>query len=139
MQYMRMADGHLESLPAKNIDTGMGFERLCAVLQGKNSNYDSDVFTGMLAKIGELSGHRYGDDPKSDVAMRVIADHIRTISFAIADGQLPSNNKAGYVIRRILRRAVRSASASLSCAASCLSLSAIWAKLTLSLSASRNS
>ena len=107
MQYMRMADGHLESLPAKNIDTGMGFERLCAVLQGKNSNYDSDVFTGMLAKIGELSGHRYGDDPKSDVAMRVIADHIRTISFAIADGQLPSNNKAGYVIRRILRRAVR--------------------------------
>ena len=107
MQYMRMADGHLESLPAKNIDTGMGFERLCAVLQGKNSNYDSDVFTGMLAKIGELSGHSYGEGIKTDIAMRVIADHIRTISFAIADGQLPSNAKAGYVIRRILRRAVR--------------------------------
>ena len=107
MQYMRMADGHLESLPAKNIDTGMGFERLCAVLQGKNSNYDSDVFTGMLAKIGELSGHKYGESGKTDIAMRVIADHIRTISFAIADGQLPSNAKAGYVIRRILRRAVR--------------------------------
>lgn len=107
MQYMRMADGHLESLPAKNIDTGMGFERLCAVLQGKNSNYDSDVFTGMLGKIGELSGHRYGESDKTDVAMRVIADHIRAISFSIADGQLPSNVKAGYVIRRILRRAVR--------------------------------
>jgi len=107
MQYMRMADGHLESLPAKNIDTGMGFERLCAVLQGKNSNYDSDVFTGMLAKIGELSGHTYGESDKTNIAMRVIADHIRTISFAIADGQLPSNAKAGYVIRRILRRAVR--------------------------------
>jgi len=107
MQYMRMADGHLESLPAKNIDTGMGFERLCAVLQGKNSNYDSDVFTGMLAKIGELSGHKYGESTKTDIAMRVIADHIRTISFSIADGQLPSNVKAGYVIRRILRRAVR--------------------------------
>ena len=107
MQYMRMADGHLENLPAKNIDTGMGFERLCAVLQGKNSNYDTDVFSGMLGKIGELSGHRYGEDQKTDVAMRVIADHIRTISFAIADGQLPSNAKAGYVIRRILRRAVR--------------------------------
>ena len=107
MQYMRMADGHLESLPAKNIDTGMGFERLCAVLQGKNSNYDTDVFTGMLSKIGELSGHEYGESQKTDVAMRVIADHIRTISFAIADGQLPSNAKAGYVIRRILRRAVR--------------------------------
>jgi len=107
MQYERKADGHLESLPAKNIDTGMGFERLCAVLQGKNSNYDTDVFTGMLAKIGELSGHKYGESKKTDVAMRVIADHIRTISFAIADGQLPSNAKAGYVIRRILRRAVR--------------------------------
>ena len=107
MQYMRMADGHLESLPAKNIDTGMGFERLCAVLQGKNSNYDTDVFGGMLARIGELSGHKYGEGEKTDIAMRVIADHIRTISFSIADGQLPSNNKAGYVIRRILRRAVR--------------------------------
>ena len=107
MQFQRMADGHLESLPAKNIDTGMGFERLCSVLQGKNSNYDSDVFTGMLGRIGELSGHRYGESDKTDVAMRVIADHIRAISFSIADGQLPSNVKAGYVIRRILRRAVR--------------------------------
>ena len=107
MQFERKADGHLEPLPAKNIDTGMGFERLCAVLQGKNSNYDSDVFSGMLATIGEISGHRYGESRESDVAMRVIADHIRTISFSIADGQLPSNVKAGYVIRRILRRAVR--------------------------------
>ena len=107
MQYMRMADGHLESLPAKNIDTGMGFERLCAVLQGKNSNYDTDVFSGLLGKIGELSGHKYGESEKTDVAMRVIADHIRAISFSIADGQLPGNVKAGYVIRRILRRAVR--------------------------------
>lgn len=107
MQYNRKADGHLESLPAKNIDTGMGFERLCAVLQGKNSNYDSDVFAGMIGKIEELSGYKYREDRDSDVAMRVIADHIRTISFSIADGQLPSNVKAGYVIRRILRRAVR--------------------------------
>ena len=107
MQYERKADGHLENLPAKNIDTGMGFERLCAVLQGKNSNYDSDVFTGLLGKLGELSGHRYGESEKVDIAMRVIVDHVRTISFAIADGQLPSNVKAGYVIRRILRRAVR--------------------------------
>ena len=107
MQFQRLADGHLESLPAKNIDTGMGFERLCAVLQGKNSNYDTDVFSGMLAKIGEISGHRYGEGNDTDVAMRVIADHIRAISFSIADGQLPGNVKAGYVIRRILRRAVR--------------------------------
>ncbi len=107
MQFERKADGHLENLPAKNIDTGMGFERLCAVLQGKNSNYDSDVFTGLLSKIGELSGHKYGESDKTNVAMRVIADHIRAISFSIADGQLPSNVKAGYVIRRILRRAVR--------------------------------
>ena len=107
MQFQRFADGHLEPLPAKNIDTGMGFERLCAVLQGKNSNYDSDVFTGMLNRIGELSGHRYGESKDVDVAMRVIADHIRAISFSIADGQLPSNVKAGYVIRRLLRRAVR--------------------------------
>lgn len=107
MQYQRMADGHLEPLPAKNIDTGMGFERLCAVLQGKRSNYDTDIFTGMLARIGEISGHKYGESEKTDVAMRVIADHIRAISFSIADGQLPSNVKAGYVIRRILRRAVR--------------------------------
>ena len=107
MQFQRFADGHLEPLPAKNIDTGMGFERLCAVLQGKNSNYDSDVFTGMLARIGELSGHKYGESHETDVAIRVIADHIRAISFSIADGQLPGNVKAGYVIRRILRRAVR--------------------------------
>ncbi len=107
MQYQRMADGHLESLPAKNIDTGMGFERLCCVLQDKHSNYDTDVFTGLLAKIGEISGHRYGESEQTDIAMRVIADHIRAISFSIADGQLPSNVKAGYVIRRILRRAVR--------------------------------
>ena len=107
MQFERKADGHLESLPAKNIDTGMGFERLCAVLQGKNSNYDSDVFSGLLGKLGELSGHKYGESDKTDIAMRVIVDHVRTIAFAIADGQLPSNVKAGYVIRRILRRAVR--------------------------------
>ena len=107
MEFQRLADGHLESLPAKNIDTGMGFERLCAVLQGKNSNYDTDVFSGMLAEIGNISGHKYGESHDTDVAMRVIADHIRAISFSIADGQLPSNVKAGYVIRRILRRAVR--------------------------------
>ena len=107
MEFQRLSDGHLEPLPAKNIDTGMGFERLCAVLQGKNSNYDTDVFSGMLARIGELSGHKYGENHDTDVAMRVIADHIRAISFSIADGQLPSNVKAGYVIRRILRRAVR--------------------------------
>ena len=107
MEFQRMADGHLESLPAKNIDTGMGFERLCAVLQQKNSNYDTDVFTAMLGRIAELSGHKYGESENVDVAMRVIADHIRAISFSIADGQLPSNVKAGYVIRRILRRAVR--------------------------------
>ena len=107
MEFQRLSDGHLEPLPAKNIDTGMGFERLCAVLQGKNSNYDTDVFSGMLARIGELSGHKYGESHDTDVAMRVIADHIRAISFSIADGQLPSNVKAGYVIRRILRRAVR--------------------------------
>ena len=107
MQFERKADGHLEPLPAKNIDTGMGFERLCAVLHGKNSNYDSDVFTGLLGKLGELSGHKYGQSLDTDVAMRVCADHIRAIAFSIADGQLPSNVKAGYVIRRILRRAVR--------------------------------
>ena len=107
MQYNRKADGSLEPLPAKNIDTGMGFERLCMVLQGKTSNYDTDVFSGMIAKIEELSGHKYHENEKTEVAMRVIADHIRAIAFSIADGQLPSNVKAGYVIRRILRRAVR--------------------------------
>ncbi len=107
MQYNRKADGSLEPLPAKVIDTGMGFERLCMALQGKTSNYDTDVFTPLIDKIAELSGKKYGDDPKVDIAMRVIADHVRTIAFSIADSQLPSNAKAGYVIRRILRRAVR--------------------------------
>ncbi len=107
MQYNRKADGSLEGLPAKVIDTGMGFERLCMALQGKTSNYDTDVFTPLIGKIAELSGKKYGEDTKVDIAMRVIADHVRTISFSIADSQLPSNAKAGYVIRRILRRAVR--------------------------------
>ncbi len=107
MQYNRKADGSLEPLPMHVIDTGMGFERLVRTLQGKQSNYDTDVFQPMLQRIGELTGVRYGQAEPTDVAMRVIADHIRTIAFAIADGQLPSNEKAGYVIRRILRRAVR--------------------------------
>ena len=107
MQYNRKADGSLDGLPNKVIDTGMGFERLVRTMQGKQSNYDTDVFQPMLRKIGEICGVEYGKEEKVDVAMRVIADHIRTIAFAIADGQLPSNEKAGYVIRRILRRAVR--------------------------------
>ena len=107
MQYNRKADGSLDTLPNKVIDTGMGFERLVRTMQGKQSNYDTDVFQPMLKKIGEICGSEYGKEEKVDVAMRVIADHIRTIAFAIADGQLPSNEKAGYVIRRILRRAVR--------------------------------
>lgn len=107
MQYNRKADGSLEPLPAKVIDTGMGFERLCMALQGKKSNYDTDVFQPIIKVIGDLTGTTYGKDPKVDVAMRVVADHIRTIAFSITDGQLPSNAKAGYVIRRILRRAVR--------------------------------
>jgi len=107
MQYNRMADGSLEKLPAHVIDTGMGFERLVRTLQGKTSNYDTDVFQPIIQTIGALSGMKYGENEKTDIAMRVLADHIRTISFAIADGQLPSNAKAGYVIRRILRRAVR--------------------------------
>ena len=107
MQYNRMADGHLEELPAKVIDTGMGFERLCMALQGKKSNYDTDIFQPIIKSISEIAGKSYGNDTQVDVAMRVIADHIRTISFSITDGQLPSNAKAGYVIRRILRRAVR--------------------------------
>jgi alanyl-tRNA synthetase len=107
MQYNRKADGSLEPLPAKVIDTGMGFERLCMALQGKKSNYDTDVFQPIIKVIGDLTGLNYGNDPKVDVAMRVVADHIRTIAFSITDGQLPSNAKAGYVIRRILRRAVR--------------------------------
>ena len=107
MQYNRKADGSLEPLAKKVIDTGMGFERLVRTIQGKQSNYDTDVFQPMLNKIGQLTGAQYGKDENTDIAMRVIADHIRTIAFAITDGQLPSNEKAGYVIRRILRRAVR--------------------------------
>ena len=107
MQFNRKADGSLEPLPAKHVDTGMGFERLCMALQGKQSNYDTDIFQPVIQEIARLTGIKYGAAEKTDVAMRVIADHIRAISFAIADGQLPSNAKAGYVIRRILRRAVR--------------------------------
>ena len=107
MQYNRKADHSLESLPAKVIDTGMGFERLVRTLQGKQSNYDTDVFQPIIKTISDLTGLKYGDNEKTDIAMRVVADHIRTISFSITDGQLPSNAKAGYVIRRILRRAVR--------------------------------
>jgi alanyl-tRNA synthetase len=107
IQFNRKANGVLEELPAKHVDTGMGFERLCMVLQGKKSNYDTDIFQDLITEIGKFSGKKYGNNEKQDIAMRVIADHLRAISFAIADGQLPSNNKAGYVIRRILRRAVR--------------------------------
>ncbi|MFM7177107.1 MAG: alanine--tRNA ligase, partial [Bacteroidota bacterium] len=107
MQFNRMADGSLQPLPAKHVDTGMGFERLCMALQGKTSNYDTDVFQPLIRYISSKCGIAYGADEKTDIAMRVMSDHIRAISFAIADGQLPSNNKAGYVIRRILRRAVR--------------------------------
>lgn len=107
MQFNRKADKSLEPLPAKVIDTGMGFERLCMAVQGKLSNYDTDVFQTIIKAIGSLTGASYGEDDKKDIAMRVIADHIRTIAFSITDGQLPSNAKAGYVIRRILRRAVR--------------------------------
>ena len=107
MQYNRKADSSLEPLPFNVIDTGMGFERLCMALQGKKSNYDTDVFQPLIGEIGNISGKRYGDNHDVDVAMRVVADHVRTIAFSIADGQLPSNAKAGYVIRRILRRAVR--------------------------------
>ena len=107
MQYNRKADGSLENLPNHHVDTGMGFERLCMAVQGKTSNYDTDVFTPLIDEIARLSGIKYGVAQESDVAMRVIADHLRTVSFSITDGQLPSNVKAGYVIRRILRRAVR--------------------------------
>ena len=107
MQFNRKANGSLEPLPAKHVDTGMGLERLCMAIQGKKSNYDTDVFTGMIAAIERLSGVAYNPQTQVGVAMRVIADHIRAISFSITDGQLPSNVKAGYVIRRILRRAVR--------------------------------
>ncbi len=107
IEFNRMANGSLQKLPASHVDTGMGFERLCMVLQAKQSNYDTDVFQPLIQELAHISGKPYGQDSKVDVAMRVIADHLRAISFAIADGQLPSNNKAGYVIRRILRRAVR--------------------------------
>ncbi len=107
MQFNRRDDGSLVPLPAQHVDTGMGFERLCMAMQGKKSNYDTDVFKPIIRKIEEFCGKPYGNDEKVDIAMRVIADHLRAVSFAIADGQLPSNNKAGYVIRRILRRAIR--------------------------------
>ena len=107
MQFNRKANGTLEDLPAQHIDTGMGFERLCMALQGKQSNYDTDVFTPLLNKISGISGIAYGNSESTDIAQRVIADHIRAVAFAIADGQLPSSSGAGYVIRRILRRAIR--------------------------------
>ena len=107
IEFNRKTDGTLESLPKKHVDTGMGFERLCMVLQGKTSNYDTDVFTPLIKEIETLTASRYGTNENIDRAIRVIADHLRTVYFAIADGQLPSNNGAGYVIRRILRRAIR--------------------------------
>lgn len=107
IQFNRLTNGSLETLPAKHVDTGMGFERLCMAIQKKQSNYDTDVFQPLIQFIATASGKKYGEDKWADIAMRVISDHIRAISFTIADGQLPSNNKAGYVIRRILRRAVR--------------------------------
>jgi alanyl-tRNA synthetase len=107
IQYNRKADGNLEALPNKHVDTGMGFERLCMAIQGKKSSYDTDIFQPVILEISKLSGKVYGKEEKIDIAMRVVADHLRAVSFAIADGQIPSNNKAGYVIRRILRRAIR--------------------------------
>ncbi len=107
MQFNRLKSGELEPLPARHVDTGMGFERLVRAIQGKSSNYDTDVFQSLISFIANKAGIKYGDNEKTDIAMRVLSDHIRAVSFAIADGQLPSNNKAGYVIRRILRRAVR--------------------------------
>jgi len=107
IQFNRKADGSLEALPQKHVDTGMGFERLCMAVQGKKSNYDTDIFTPLISEISRLSGIAYGVAPATDIAMRVVSDHLRAIAFSIADGQIPSNNKAGYVIRRILRRAVR--------------------------------
>ncbi len=107
MQYNRKANGTLENLPNKHIDTGMGFERLCMALQGVTSNYDTDVFTPLIREIETITNSNYGNDEKVDVAIRVVADHVRAVAFSIADGQLPSNNGAGYVIRRILRRAIR--------------------------------
>src|SRR5690606_16765994 len=107
MQFNRKADGSLEKLPAQHVDTGMGFERLCMVLQDTQSNYDTDVFTPLIKKIESVSGSTYGKNEEINIAIRVIADHVRAVSFSIADGQLPSNTGAGYVIRRILRRAIR--------------------------------
>src|SRR5690606_17536491 len=107
MQFNRKADGSLEKLPAQHVDTGMGFERLCMVLQGKQSNYDTDVFTPLIQKMESITGTTYSKKEETDIAIRVIADHVRAVSFSIADGQLPSNTGAGYVIRRILRRAIR--------------------------------
>ncbi|SHG44744.1 alanine--tRNA ligase [Flagellimonas flava] len=107
MQYNRKASGELESLPEKHVDTGMGFERLCMVLQGVQSNYDTDVFTPLIREVETITGKKYGKDEETDIAIRVVVDHIRAVAFSIADGQLPSNNGAGYVIRRILRRAIR--------------------------------
>ena len=107
MQFNRKADGSLENLPETHVDTGMGFERLCMAIQGKESNYDTDVFTPLIDFLAKSCNKKYGENEKVDIALRVVADHVRAVSFAIADGQLPSNNKAGYVIRRILRRAVR--------------------------------
>ena len=108
MQFNRLKDGSLQPLPAQHVDTGMGFERLVRVIQGKQSNYDTDVFTGTIAAIEKITAKKYDySDSKEAIAFRVLADHIRAIAFTIADGQLPSNNGAGYVIRRILRRAVR--------------------------------
>lgn len=107
IQYNRMANGSLEQLPSIHVDTGMGFERLCMVVQGKKSNYDTDIFQAIIGEISVVSGKKYGERDQWDIALRVIADHLRAIAFSIADGQLPSNNRAGYVIRRILRRAVR--------------------------------
>jgi alanyl-tRNA synthetase len=107
IQYNRKTDGSLEQLPAKHVDTGMGFERLCMVVQGKKSSYDTDIFQSVIGEISKMTGKKYGVNENWDIAMRVVADHLRAVAFSIADGQLPSNNKAGYVIRRILRRAVR--------------------------------
>jgi alanyl-tRNA synthetase len=107
IQYNRRSDGVLEQLPSRHVDTGMGFERLCMVVQGKKSNYDTDIFQNIIREISVITGKEYGKNEKWDIALRVVADHLRAVSFSIADGQLPSNNKAGYVIRRILRRAVR--------------------------------
>ncbi len=107
IQYNRKANGELEPLPNKHVDTGLGFERLAMAVQGKRSNYETDIFQPLISKISRISGKSYGKENESDVAMRVVADHLRAVSFSIADAQLPSNNKAGYVIRRILRRAIR--------------------------------